>query len=96
MLFRSLGVLTSTLVWETARPYLYLRTTSDDRLLVGGKDDSTDRPARCDHRVDSKAQTLAKRVSKLFPDLPVTPAFAWAGTFAETADGLQRATARSA
>jgi glycine/D-amino acid oxidase-like deaminating enzyme len=84
----TLGVLSSTLVWETARPYLYLRTTSDDRLLVGGEDDSTDRPARRDRRVDSKAQTLAKRVSKLFPDLPVTPAFAWAGTFAETADGL--------
>jgi hypothetical protein len=26
------------LIWETARPYLYLRTT-DDRALVGGEDD---------------------------------------------------------
>jgi len=27
-------------------------------------------------------------VQRLFPQLPVTPAFAWAGTFAETRDGL--------
>ena len=30
----ALDFLTSTLVWETARPYLYVRTTADNRLLV--------------------------------------------------------------
>ncbi len=84
----TLGVLASTLVWETARPYLYLRSTSDDRLLVGGDDDAHDHPARRDARVDGKARGLQKRVAKLFPALPLEPAFAWAGTFAETADGL--------
>jgi glycine/D-amino acid oxidase-like deaminating enzyme len=29
-----------------------------------------------------------KRVSRLFPHLPLEPTFAWAGTFAETEDGL--------
>ena len=33
-----LGPLTHTLVWETARPYLYMRTTGDRRLLIGGED----------------------------------------------------------
>ena len=37
---------------------------------------------------DRKARKLAEKVSKLFPDVPVQPAFAWAGTFAETEDGL--------
>lgn len=83
-----LGPLRKTLVWETARPYLYLRTTSDDRLLVGGEDDAVDIPVRRDALVDRKANTLAKRVRKLFPELPVVPAFAWGGTFAETKDGL--------
>ena len=83
-----LGPLRKTLVWETARPYLYLRTTSDDRLLVGGEDDAVDIPVRRDALVDRKANTLAKRVRKLFPELPVAPAFAWGGTFAETKDGL--------
>ena len=83
-----LGPLRNTLVWETARPYLYLRTTSDGRLLVGGEDDRIDIPARRDAQVDRKARKLAERVMALFPHLPVAPTFAWAGTFAETPDGL--------
>ncbi len=83
-----LGPLVSTLVWESARPYLYLRTTSDNRLLVGGEDDSIDIPAKRDALVDRKARKLAKKVLALFPHIPIEPAFAWAGTFAETKDGL--------
>src|SRR5204862_1014809 len=26
------------LIWETARPYCYLRATDDNRILIGGKD----------------------------------------------------------
>ncbi|MGE8286670.1 MAG: NAD(P)/FAD-dependent oxidoreductase [Stenotrophomonas sp.] len=83
-----LGPLASTLVWETARPYLYLRSTADQRLLVGGDDDAVDIPARRDARVDRKARGLAGKVAALFPHLQAPPAFAWAGTFAETDDGL--------
>lgn len=83
-----LGKLATTMVWESARPYLYLRTTGDGRLLVGGEDDAVDIAARRDMRVDRKARKLAKRVAALFPRLPVTPVFSWAGTFAETKDGL--------
>lgn len=81
-------MLARTLVWETARPYLYLRTTADRRLLIGGEDDDVDIPARRDRRVDAKARRLMKRVAKLWPALDLTPTFAWAGTFAETGDGL--------
>ena len=84
----TLGELKQTMVWESARPYLYMRSTGDGRLLVGGEDDSVDIPARRDARVDSKAAKLEKKVAKLFPDVPFKPAFAWAGTFAETDDGL--------
>ena len=83
-----LGPVRQTLIWETARPYLYMRTTSDNRLLVGGEDDAIDIPLRRDALVDRKAHKMAKRVSEMFPQLPVVPAFAWGGTFAETADGL--------
>jgi glycine/D-amino acid oxidase-like deaminating enzyme len=84
----ALGFLGNTLIWESARPYLYLRTTRDGRLVVGGEDDRIDIPARRDRRVESKALKLASKVQRLFPALPVTPAFSWAGTFAETSDGL--------
>ena len=84
----ALGFLADTLLWETARPYLYARTTSDRRLLLGGEDDSVDIPAKRDARVEKKARTLLKRLKDLFPELALTPAFSWAGTFAETEDGL--------
>jgi glycine/D-amino acid oxidase-like deaminating enzyme len=84
----ALGALKRTMLWETARPYLYLRSTRDGRLLVGGEDDAIDIPARRDARVDKKSCKLMKRVSRLFPHLPLEPTFAWAGTFAETEDGL--------
>ncbi|MCR4301445.1 MAG: FAD-binding oxidoreductase [Sulfuricaulis sp.] len=83
-----LGWLASTLLWESARPYLYLRSTGDGRLLVGGEDDDRDIPARRDRLVDRKAANLQRKVARLLPHLQVQPAFAWAGTFAETSDGL--------
>jgi len=83
-----LGILKNTLVWESARPYLYMRRTADERLLVGGEDDKYDIPLRRDARVASKSEKLAGRIRKMFPDLPLKIAFAWAGTFAETDDGL--------
>lgn len=76
------------LIWETARPYTYLRTTADGRVIVGGLDDAGDDPALRDRRVPRKAAGLTRRVRALFPRMGFEPAFAWAGTFAETADGL--------
>jgi glycine/D-amino acid oxidase-like deaminating enzyme len=84
----ALGPLARTLVWETARPYLYLRGIEDGRLLVGGADDEEDQPRRRDARVDRKARLLARRVERLLPRLDARPTFSWAGTFAETDDGL--------
>ena len=84
----SLGALGNTMVWESARPYLYMRSTGDGRLLVGGEDDTIDIPARRDARVQKKARRLVHKVGKAIPGLELKPAFAWAGTFAETEDGL--------
>jgi glycine/D-amino acid oxidase-like deaminating enzyme len=84
----ALGQLANTMIWESARPYLYMRSTVDGRLLVGGEDDAVDLPARRDRRVDKKSRTLLKQVRRHFPALEIEPVFAWAGTFAETEDGL--------
>ena len=77
-----------TVLWETARPYLYLRTTADCRVIAGGEDDAVDIPARRDARVAGKTAKLRGRVHALFPGIALQPAFGWAGTFAETEDGL--------
>ncbi|KRE89347.1 amino acid oxidase [Frateuria sp. Soil773] len=77
-----------TLLWETARPYAYLRGTDDGRVLIGGEDDRLDLPAKRDAALPRKVRRLMARLRQLAPDTACTPAFAWAGTFAETADGL--------
>jgi glycine/D-amino acid oxidase-like deaminating enzyme len=84
----ALGPLNQTLLWESARPYLYVRSTMDERLLIGGEDDRIDIPLRRDARVESKAAKLLKRVVAMFPQLSPKAAFSWGGTFAETEDGL--------
>jgi glycine/D-amino acid oxidase-like deaminating enzyme len=83
-----LAAFRTTMAWETARPYLYFRITPDNRLLVGGEDDAVDIPARRDRRVAKKAAKLLDRMRSMFPEAAIVPAFSWAGTFAETEDGL--------
>jgi glycine/D-amino acid oxidase-like deaminating enzyme len=76
------------LIWETLRPYLYLRTTDDNRALVGGEDDDFHSPIRRDRRVNRKTDRLASRFVEMFPAIELEVAFRWAGTFGETKDGL--------
>jgi glycine/D-amino acid oxidase-like deaminating enzyme len=76
------------LVWESARPYCYLRTTSDNRVLVGGEDVPFRDPAWRDRLLPERRKRLERRLGALLPSLDTRAAFAWAGTFAETSDGL--------
>lgn len=76
------------LLWETDRPYLYLRTTSDGRALIGGLDDAFTTANERDARLPAKRAQLEQAFRELFPAIPFRTEFAWAGTFAETADGL--------
>jgi glycine/D-amino acid oxidase-like deaminating enzyme len=77
-----------SLIWETARPYIYARTTPDDRIMIGGADDPFRNPAYRDARVPTKAAKLLTRGRRLFPHIEMELAYGWAGTFAETTDGL--------
>jgi glycine/D-amino acid oxidase-like deaminating enzyme len=75
-------------IWERADPYLYLRTTADDRVLIGGEDEDFRDPAHRDALLEAKVARLTERYGDLFPGATLDVAFAWAGTFAETDDGL--------
>jgi glycine/D-amino acid oxidase-like deaminating enzyme len=77
-----------TMLWESARPYLYLRTTRDGRVIAGGEDDAVDIPDKRDARLGRKTDALMKKVQALLPGVAMQPVFSWAGTFAETEDGL--------
>ena len=76
------------LVWQTARPYLYARTTPDNRIMVGGEDVPFRDPEHRDALVPAKAATLLEKVRRLFPRIEMEAAYGWAGTFGETKDGL--------
>ncbi|PZR20733.1 MAG: FAD-binding oxidoreductase, partial [Flavobacterium psychrophilum] len=76
------------LIWNTANPYLYMRTTPDNRVLVGGRDENFSNPAKRDKLINSKTKQLAADVNKLFPHLKFKPEFSWTGTFGSTKDGL--------
>lgn len=76
------------LIWETADPYLYLRTTTDKRVLIGGLDDDFYSPEKRDAKIPAKSKQLLTSFQKKFPDIPFRIDFQWAGTFASTKDGL--------
>lgn len=80
--------LSSHLFWETARPYLYVRTTDDGRIMVGGEDEDFADEKRRDALLAKKSRLLAERFRDVAPDLPFVTDYAWAGTFAETPDGV--------
>ncbi len=76
------------LIWNTADPYLYLRTTDDGRILVGGADEDFTDAAKRDALIGKKEQTLVRSFHRHFPEATFHSDFAWAGTFGETRDGL--------
>lgn len=76
------------LIWETARPYLYMRTTADNRIMIGGRDEPFYNPDKRDRLLHKKAHRLEADFRKKFPEIPFKTDFRWAGTFAETKDGL--------
>jgi glycine/D-amino acid oxidase-like deaminating enzyme len=77
-----------SMIWETAEPYSYVRTTKDCRVLIGGKDDPWSNPNKRDAQLSKKAAALEKQFQSLFPKIPFYTDFTWAGTFASTKDGL--------
>lgn len=76
------------LIWETARPYLYLRTTADNRVLIGGADEEFQDPGRRDALLPEKCRFLREQFREMFPEIRFEAAYTWAGTFGGTRDGL--------
>jgi glycine/D-amino acid oxidase-like deaminating enzyme len=77
-----------SLIWETTRPYFYLRTTMDNRAIIGGEDVPYATAHKSDHLLAAKAKKLQHRFTDMFPQLDLEISYAWAGTFGETKDGL--------
>ena len=76
------------LIWEAADPYLYLRTTHDNRIVAGGEDSGLTDPERRAAATPAKAATLIRKVRKLLHNPGLELDYAWGGAFAESPTGL--------
>ena len=80
--------LNNTLFWNTSDPYLYMRTTSDGLVLIGGGDEDFRDPEKRDAMIDKKEKEILGDLKDLLPNYHFYTDFTWAGTFGETKDGL--------
>jgi glycine/D-amino acid oxidase-like deaminating enzyme len=78
----------NTLFWNTDDPYLYMRSTEDGRILMGGGDEDFQNPKKRDQLLNKKQKEIIKKYNKILPSQPFYTDFVWAGTFGETKDGL--------
>lgn len=76
------------LMWETARPYFYLRTSADHRIIFGGHDEPFDTDSGRMRKLNRQTRRLEEQFALMFPDLAFKADYAWSGTFADTVDGL--------
>ncbi len=73
--------------WNSADPYLYIRT-ADNMIMTGGEDEEFYNPVRRDELLEKKGRTLMKKFSEVFPAVPLEQSYSWCGTFGSTKDGL--------
>ncbi len=76
------------LVWEATEPYLYMRATADNRIVIGGEDEDIADPQARDAMLWDKTMRLKQKLQQLWPRADATISHAWCGAFGETADGL--------
>jgi glycine/D-amino acid oxidase-like deaminating enzyme len=82
------GVLGSdTVVWESRRPYTYLRAV-DHRWMIGGMDLRHEGDGHRDEVLPARTRALEDELTRLVPGSAAPTAFSWGGTFGSTDDGL--------
>ncbi|HEX6889506.1 MAG TPA: FAD-binding oxidoreductase [Chryseolinea sp.] len=80
--------LSNTIFWDTQDPYLYMRSTSDKRIIVGGADEPFKHPIKRDSLIEKKTLALMEMFSEFMPTVNIIPDFCWAGTYGVTKDSL--------
>lgn len=78
----------NAIFWDTSKPYLYFRVTSDNRIIMGGGDEEYKDAKKRDKLLDKKEQYLLRHFKRKFPKINFKIDYSWAGTFGETKDGL--------
>ena len=77
-----------SLIWEAADPYLYMRTTEQGRVIVGGEDEPFADDELRDKLLPKKIAVIARKAKRIFPNIDFTADYAWTGSFGESPTGL--------
>ncbi|MFY7869579.1 MAG: NAD(P)/FAD-dependent oxidoreductase, partial [Exiguobacterium sp.] len=76
------------LIWETKRPYLYLRTTPDGRIIAGGLDEDKAETPHDEALMNDRAERVKEKITELFPMYDLEVDYAWVALFGESVDQL--------
>ncbi|WP_226001193.1 NAD(P)/FAD-dependent oxidoreductase [Paenibacillus sp. BJ-4] len=76
------------LIWETARPYLYIRSTQEGRIIIGGLDEPVLKSNQREIRLLHQQKKLLQALEEHFPNLSCKIDYAWAAVFGSSHDGL--------
>ncbi|PPA69929.1 NAD(P)/FAD-dependent oxidoreductase [Jeotgalibacillus proteolyticus] len=76
------------LIWETKRPYFYMRTTEDNRIIAGGLDEEEGVTSLNAQKLEEKGERLLERIKEHFPALNLKVSHAWSTQFGGIKDGL--------
>ncbi|PMC40470.1 FAD-binding oxidoreductase [Bacillus sp. UMB0899] len=76
------------LIWETKRPYFYMRTTKDGRIIAGGLDEKINEVPSSKSIIEKHSKLLLQKIKEHFPQYNVDVSHAWVARFGESVDGL--------
>jgi glycine/D-amino acid oxidase-like deaminating enzyme len=76
------------LIWETKRPYLYMRTTTEGRIVAGGFDEDRAETPWNEGLIEQHGERILQKILEHFPELDPKVSHAWCATFGESHDGL--------
>ncbi|OYR15850.1 FAD-NAD(P)-binding family protein [Brucella thiophenivorans] len=80
--------LSNHILWEASDPYLYLRTDSQGRLIVGGEDEENAFAYQSEDKLHAKTKTIREKVSSLLGCEIGAVEYRWAAAFGTTTTGL--------
>ncbi len=77
------------MIWEASDPYLYLRTSRDGQIIVGGEDIDAFDPVRRDRETSERTSIIAQKAAVLLGlDSPLSVDRRWSAMFGSSPDGL--------
>lgn len=77
-----------SMIWETKRPYLYIRTTAEGRIIAGGLDENKKQAPQSLAYIEECAEKLSNQLQELFPNYQIEYDYSYGATFGESIDNL--------